>query len=146
MVIQCNFAALKRVRPYEYMTRFILGGSITVIAALIAQRWGPSLGGLFLAFPAIFPASATLLEKHERDKKRHAGIAFTHRGRLAAALDARGAVMGAIGGLLFAVLCWRLLPHISAWAVLPMGFAAWLVLSALLWYIRRHHPWSRPKR
>ena len=111
MVIHCNFTVLKRVRPYEYITRFILGGSITVIAALIAQRWGPSLGGLFLAFPAIFPASATLLEKHERDKKRHAGIAFTHRGRLAAALDARGSLMGAIAGLLFAVLCWRLLPQ-----------------------------------
>jgi hypothetical protein len=146
MVIQCNFAALKRVRPYEYIIRFILGGGITVIAALIAQRWGPTLGGLFLAFPAIFPASATLLEKHELDRKRDAGIAFTYRGRLAAALDARGALMGAIGGLLFALICWGYLPRESAWTVLPMAFAAWFVLSGLLWFTRKHHPWSRPKQ
>jgi hypothetical protein len=30
---------------------------------------GPRVGGLFLAFPAIFPASATLVEKHEKQKK-----------------------------------------------------------------------------
>ena len=38
------------------------------------QRWGPGIGGLFLAFPAIFPASATLVEKHEKQKKNRAGI------------------------------------------------------------------------
>ena len=146
MVIHWNLAALKRVQPSEYLVRFVLGGGITVIAALIAERWGPAIGGLFLAFPAIFPASATLLEKHERDRKRSAGIPCTRRGRLAAALDARGAVMGAIGGLLFALICWRLLPRISAWGVLPAAFAAWFVLSGLLWYTRKLHPWSRPKR
>lgn len=74
------------------------GGSIG-LACRSPQKFGPVFGGLFLAFPAIFPASATLLEKHERDKKRKAGIASTVRGRLAAALDARGAVMGAFGGM-----------------------------------------------
>jgi len=27
------------------------------------------IGGLFLAFPAILPASATLIERHEKEKK-----------------------------------------------------------------------------
>jgi hypothetical protein len=36
-------------------------------------------------FPAIFPASATLVEKHEREKKRKAGIVNTARSRQAAA-------------------------------------------------------------
>jgi len=39
---------------------------MTVIAGLIAFRFGPVVGGLFLAFPAIFPASATLIERHGR--------------------------------------------------------------------------------
>ena len=30
---------------------------------------------LFLAFPAIFPASATLIEKHEKEKKEREGYA-----------------------------------------------------------------------
>jgi hypothetical protein len=34
------------------------------VVGLIAARFGPVVGGLFLAFPAIFPASATLIEKH----------------------------------------------------------------------------------
>jgi hypothetical protein len=48
-------------------------------------------GGLFLAFPAIFPASATLIEQHERRRKQGTGGHGTLRGRRAAALDAAGA-------------------------------------------------------
>lgn len=104
------------------------------------------MGGLFLAFPAIFPASATLLEKYEGEKKREAGIACTSRGRLAAALDARGAVMGAFGGMVFAVLVWKCLPHGSSSAVLALALAAWLAVSSLLWNVRKHPPWRRRGR
>jgi hypothetical protein len=61
-----------------------------VIAGLLAKQFGPVFGGLFLAFPAIFPASVTLVEKHEREKKQKAGIMNSVRGRQAAALDAPG--------------------------------------------------------
>ena len=63
-------SALTQGHWYEYLIRFGLGGVTTVLAGLIAVRWGPVIGGLFLAFPAIFPASATLVEKHEREKKK----------------------------------------------------------------------------
>src|SRR5689334_2494674 len=63
----------------EYALRFTFGGAITVCATLVARRYGPSIGGLFLAFPAILPASITLV-------KRHAG-------RRQAADDARGAIL-----------------------------------------------------
>ena len=39
----------------------------------------PVVGGLFLAFPAIFPASATLIEKHGRERKEKAGLAGARR-------------------------------------------------------------------
>jgi hypothetical protein len=42
----------------------LLGGVVTVVAGLLAKHYGPVFGGLFLAFPAIFPASATLVDKH----------------------------------------------------------------------------------
>jgi hypothetical protein len=93
MRIRFNLNTLKQIKWNEYLTRFLLGGAITVITGLIAKHFGPVVGGLFLAFPAIFPSGATLIEKHEREKKRRAGIPHTMRGRLAAALDARGAAL-----------------------------------------------------
>ena len=61
--------------------RFALGGATTVVAGLIAAGFGPVVGGLFLAFPAIFPASATLVERHVRERKEKAGLAGSRRGR-----------------------------------------------------------------
>ena len=56
-------------------------GGWTLLAAILAERFGPAFGGLFLAFPAIFPSSARLMDKHERQKKAQAGITATLRGR-----------------------------------------------------------------
>jgi len=90
MLVKFNPTALREIKLHEYLTRFALGGITCVATGLIAQKFGPIVGGLFLAFPAIFPASATLVEKHELERKAEAGIAFSLRGRLSAALDARG--------------------------------------------------------
>jgi hypothetical protein len=48
---------------YEYLVRFALGGAIAVTARILAEHFGPVFGRLFLAFPAIFPASAALVAK-----------------------------------------------------------------------------------
>jgi hypothetical protein len=69
MVVHFKFSALKQGRPHEYVVRFALGGLLTVVAGLVADGAGPEAGGLMLAFPAIFCASATLIEKHERERK-----------------------------------------------------------------------------
>jgi Protein of unknown function (DUF3147) len=135
--IQIDPSALRGIKWHEYLTRFILGGTITVITGVIAQRFGPVIGGLFLAFPAIFPASVTLLERHERDKKQRAGIDRTTRGRLAAALDARGTEIGIWGLAAFALTIWRLLPRHNAFVVLLGALVAWLVVSISIWWLRR---------
>ena len=96
-------SALKEGRLYEYLIRFALGGAATVFTGLVSSRCGASIGGLFLALPAIFCASATLIEKHEIRRKREAGLDGRRRGEEAAALEAAGAVLGAIGMLAFAV-------------------------------------------
>jgi uncharacterized membrane protein (GlpM family) len=145
MLVTLEFRALKQTRWHEYLTRFILGGLVTALTGWLAHRFGPIFGGLFLAFPAIFPASATLLEKHEREKKLKAGITFTIRGRLAAALDARGALMGALAGMAFGALVWKVLPRGNWPVTLILALGCWLVVSSLLWYIRKHHPWARPR-
>jgi hypothetical protein len=133
MKIQINFSALRQTKWYEYVARFLLGGTITVAAGLIAKKFGPGVGGLFLAFPAIFPASATLIEKHERQKKERVGLKAGHRGQDAAALDAAGAAMGSIGLLVFASLLSLLLPSHQTWAVLAGSTIAWLAVSIGIW-------------
>jgi hypothetical protein len=73
MTISIDLSGLRKTRWYEYTVRFVFGGLTTAATGLIARRFGPRTGGLFLAFPAIFPATATLVEKHEKQKKRRTG-------------------------------------------------------------------------
>lgn len=137
MRIQVSPSPLFKTKWYEYATRFVLGGLITVCAGLIAQKWGPSVGGLFLAFPAIFPASATLIEKHEKQSKQAKGLAGDNRAKNAAAVDAAGASIGSIGLLAFAVVGYALLPDRSAPLVLLFGTFAWFLVSVTLWILRK---------
>jgi Protein of unknown function (DUF3147) len=135
MTISFHWSAITRTKWYEYAVRFVFGGAISVVAGLLAKRFGPALGGLFLAFPAIFPSSATLVEKHERDKKSRAGIADNIRGRKAAALDAAGASMGCVGLACFALIVWSWLPNHNAALVLVAASVGWLGTSILIWRI-----------
>jgi hypothetical protein len=135
MKIKVNLGAVFKTKWHEYAVRFVIGGGITVAAGLIADRFGPVIGGLFLAFPAIFPASATLIEKHQTESKERAGLQAGRRARLAVALDAIGAAMGGIGMIAFAVLVWRLLPHHTTWLVLTFVVISWFTVSVVAWKI-----------
>jgi hypothetical protein len=143
MQISVDLSALKKTRWYEYAMRFLFGGAVTVATGLIANHFGAVVGGLFLAVPAIFPASATLIEKHETEKKQRAGITDQRRGRKAVALDARGAAMGCIGLVAFAFIIWRLIPILSPWLCLSAALAVWLALSVLVWRLSKYFSMRR---
>lgn len=149
MIATIHPSNLRRTQAHEYALRFLFGGLVTAAAGLIAHRFGPRAGGLFLAFPAIFPASATLVEKHEISKKRKAGLDGTRRGQQASAVDAVGAAIGSVGLIGFAGFCWLLLEDHSPWIVLLGATAVWLILSTIVWRIRivfKHHVRNvRPK-
>ena len=113
--------ALRNTRPSEYVVRFAFGGGVTAMTGLIAHAWGPAIGGLFLAFPAILPASLTLVASHE--------------GRETAANEARGAILGAMGLGVFAVACALLAVHGPPILTLVVATAAWLATSTLLWWV-----------
>jgi hypothetical protein len=140
MAVKLKLSALAEGHWYEYAVRFVLGGAVTMLAGWIAAKWGPAVGGLFLAFPAIFPASATLVEKHERERKENAGIRGAKRGRDAAALEATGAALGSIGLMAFGTIVWQLAPE-AAGIALCGGALAWLGVSLALWVPRRHVRW-----
>ena len=137
MVVRLNLSAIRQTKWYEIVLRFLFGGLATVVTGMIAKSFGPVVGGLFLAFPAIFPATATLVEKHVKEKKRVEGIDGVDRASYAVALEARGATMGGIGLTGFAIVVWRFLPGGAEWLILLSAILAWAATSILLWQIYR---------
>jgi hypothetical protein len=138
MLVKVRFSALRDTHWHEYTLRFGLGGLATVCTGLIAEAFGPAAGGLFLAFPAIFCASATLIEKHERDRKEKAGLPGKRRGQQTAALDAKGAAIGSFGLLSFAAIMWMLPGRMGPLLAFAAAGAAWILVSVCLWWALRH--------
>jgi low temperature requirement protein LtrA len=104
-----------------YAIRFMFGGVITAAVGIISQAFGPVVAGLFLAFPAILPASLTLIAQ-KSDKKQ-------------AGMDARGAALGSIGLIAFGATIWLLSAHSAGWATLLVASIAWFCVSILCWLV-----------
>jgi hypothetical protein len=137
MRIQVDLSTLAQTQWHDYAVRFLFGGLITTLAGIITKEFGPGIGGLFLAFPAIFPASATLIEKHEKEKKESLGLKGEARGRIAASIDAAGSSMGSIGLVVFALVVSQFISRGRAWIVLGGATVLWLGVSAAIWQIRK---------
>jgi len=137
MRIRIEPDALLQTKWSEYATRFVIGGGITVVTGILAKSFGPAVGGLFLVFPAILPAGATLISKHEKRKSGGSGHDARIRGRRAAGVDAAGSAIGSMGLITFAMFAWRLLPAYSAVLVLTVATLAWVVVAVSLWMLRK---------
>ena len=116
-----DVGALREFRASEHAVRLAFGGSMTVMAGLVAHASGPAVGGLFLAFPAILPASLTLIARHD--------------GRATAAEEARGAVFGAVALVGFAAVARLLAPRCPPPVTLAAASVAWLAAAVLLWWL-----------
>ena len=137
MIVKLQLAALRQTRWYELVLRGLFGGIATVLTGLIAKFSGPVVAGLFLAFPAIFPATATLVEKHTKERRRTAGFDGALRAADAVAIEARGGALGSVGLAAFAAVMWLALPHVpSALGFVMAGFG-WLATSVVVWQLRR---------
>jgi hypothetical protein len=102
---------------------------------MIGSVWGASVGGLFLAFPAIFCASATLIERHEIRRKKDAGVRGARRGQEAAALDAAGAALGSIAMIGFAATFLAMSPLGAVIAFVGAGIV-WITIAISAWHLR----------
>ena len=138
--IGLNLASLKENRWYEYAERFVLGGFITAATGEIAKKFGPEAAGLFLAFPAIFPSSATLIAKHQRERKEQAGMPGRRSGRAVAGLDAAGAAMGSLGLIAFGLFVCQVLPGHPTGLVLAEATLLWLAVVFSTWLLRQSLP------
>ncbi len=119
----------RATRLHEYAVRFVFGGLVCVAAGLIGSAFGPRTGGLLLAFPAILPASLTLIAQHTRS------------GRSAGA-DALGSTFGAVGLATFAIVLWAVAGQADALATLLLASVGWLATAVAGWVAfesyRRH--------
>lgn len=103
--------------------RAAFGGGIALAAGLVGMRLGPTVGGLFLAFPVVLPAALTLIEKSS--------------GEAATDVDAVGATIGALAIIVFAVVA-ALLLRPAGPAAIALAAAAWIVVAlGVFWLVRR---------
>jgi len=112
---------IKQSKPKDYAIRFLFGGGITVVVGIVGKAFGPVVAGLLLAFPAILPASATLIAKHETEA--------------AAGADAMGAALGAVGLVGFGIVVWQLAERAPGWLTITVAAVLWLVVSVVLWIL-----------
>lgn len=101
---------IRDVRWWEYGVRFLVGGLISAAAAVLGDALGDKVGGAMLAFPAILPASLTLVGKKD--------------GRQMAEQHAEGAPFGGLGLVTFAAALWAAARPLAGWGLL-VGLAAW---------------------
>ena len=121
--IEVNPGGVRQMDRKQAAIRFAAGAGASLAAALVSQFAGSRIAGPLLALPAILIASLTFVANED--------------GRRAAVDDSRGAVLGALGLVTFAVVCWQLLGTLPTWLVLLAATAAWAATSLLLYALQR---------
>jgi hypothetical protein len=118
-----DLGGLRGVPRRNLVIRFVFGALVSVVAGLVALWFGPGPGGLLLAFPAILPATLTLIEKADGDAS--------------ARDDDAGAALGAVALIGFAAIGWLLLPRYGAAVALLAAAAGWLLGAVGLYLFSR---------
>jgi Protein of unknown function (DUF3147) len=111
--------AVRQIGLGQASVRFAAGAAASLVAALVSHFGGAVRSGPLLALPAILIASLTLIGDEE--------------GWKAAVEDARGAVLGGIGLVGFAVVAALLLGRTATWLAIAAATAAWLAVSLPLY-------------
>ncbi len=140
MKIRIKPSNLKKTRWYEYLIRFVFGGLVTAMTGIITNKYGPVIGGMFLAFPSIFPASVTLVQTHKARQEKQEGKdkeLQQRLGRQAAGVTSYGAALGSFGLLAFGIVLWAFSTILTPWMVLLLALILWFVVAVLAWWLYR---------
>jgi Protein of unknown function (DUF3147) len=135
MRVRVDPTPLRQTRWQGHLLRFVLGGLVTVATGLVAKGFGPNVGGMFLAFPAIFPVGLAMIERLQ-DRQVGRG-ARGDRARRAAIAEAVGAVAGSVGMAAFALGLWLGLDRWPLAAVFGLALLAWAAVALGTWAFRR---------
>ncbi len=101
--------------------RFALGAAVSIVAGIISSVGGPRIGGVFLAFPAILPASLTFIQQKEGTRK--------------ADRDAIGAVLGGLALVVFAAVAESTFTRVNPALVLLCSLGGWLIASGAMYTV-----------
>jgi Protein of unknown function (DUF3147) len=112
---------IKAHRFKDYALRFVFGAAITLVAGLIGMWLGPKVGGVLLGFPALLPASLTLIQKKE--------------GKRAASVDSIGAALGAVAMVAFAAFVAVTVTRMGVVPDVMIALAVWLALAVGLYFL-----------
>lgn len=107
----------------DYAVRFGFGAAIALVAGLLGMWFGPKFGGVFLGFPAILPASLTLIQKKD--------------GKEQAAIDSEGAVLGAVAFVAFAIVVALVVVGLGVVPTVIVGLIVWTVIAVALYALAR---------
>jgi hypothetical protein len=96
-----------------------MGATVSVVAAVVGKVIGVRFGGTLLAFPAILPASLTLIQEEEGTRR--------------ADRDAIGAILGAVGLVIFGMVAEATFGRLEPALALALAILGWLVTAFLLY-------------
>jgi hypothetical protein len=119
--------------PKDYVVRFMFGAGISLVAGLIGMLLAPKLGGVWLGFPAILPASLTMIQKRE--------------GKEQAAIDSEGAVLGAAAFVVYAIVLAMFTAQWGVLVTLIVALVVWTVVAVALYTLSQivfGHPATPP--
>jgi uncharacterized membrane protein (GlpM family) len=108
-----DLGSITDARWRDLTIRFAFGALVSAVAGALTVGVGGRAAGMMLAFPAILPATLTLIEEEESER--------------AARDDDTGAVLGAAALAAFGAVAWWLLPRHPAPLALTLATVAWIV-------------------
>lgn len=114
-LVRVDVGKLRKMGLEELGLRFAFGAAASLLAGVVSIVFGPRAGGMFLAFPAILPASLTLIEKKEDLSE--------------ATQDVIGAILGALALVAFAVVGGGALKRFAIGVALALALVAWLAAA-----------------
>jgi hypothetical protein len=128
-LVAFDFAEFRKIRWQDVLIRFLFGLTISVVAGVVGVTCGVRVGGILLAFPAILPATLTLIAKEEGEERSF------H--------DLQGTVCGACGLVGFGVVAALTIGRVNVFLALALAFLAWSAIAGalyLVWatWLRRH--------
>ena len=105
----------------DLVARFVFGATVSVVAGVVGLNFGARVGGILLAFPAILPATLTLIAKEE--------------GQPHSFHDLQGTVVGACGLVGFGIVAAFTIGRVNVIIALLAALLAWCVVSGTLYLV-----------